>query len=499
MSTRYLSPSNEGLFLWRDRQRELFEALLTAQLYDGFYRQPGEQLAAIRKLIRDNDAQFVAKLAVYLREELHVRTLSFVLTAELAAVCKDKALIGRLTGRVIQQANEIPAWLDYYEVVRDKGRGVKLSSELRKSVGGHFNRLDTYRYVRLTKAQQVRLRHALSVVRPKAAGKPQQALFRRILQDKLPARNAWQSEYEALQGHPYDSVELKQSALREKWKEGISAFRMGYKALLEHLPDVLEAGVSGKVLKLAAEYLGNAAAVAGSRLSPQEFLEAYWKLRRMEKGGTALLQEALEKAMQHGTENLAGLDELGRVVIAMDISPSMRNPIREDSLVQRYDVALFLAMLLKGKGGQVSAGIIGNVWKQIKLPPAVLLDELTRLRKREGEAGYAINAHLVIQDLLRKREAVDHVMIFTDVTLWNHREPHQPADADIARLWRQYRQIAPQAKLYLFDLAGYGKKPLECLEDGVYLMAGWNDRVFGVLEALEGDAHSIEAIERIIV
>jgi len=478
-----------------DKQWELYEALLSAHLYESFHHQPAEQLAVIRKLIRDNDPLFVARLAIYFREQLHLRTLSFVLTAELAGVCKDKALIGGLVGRVIQQASEIPVWLDHYAQVRRIKSTVP--SILRKSLGAHFNRLDTYRFVRLTKVQQVRLRYALSTIRPRAASKAQQALFRRILQDKLPARNAWQSEYEALLQQHYDSRELRQSALREKWKEGISTFRMGYKTLMEKLPDVLAAGVSGKVLKLAAEYLGNAAAVTGSRLSPQQFLEVYRRLQRIEKGGVSLLQEALEQAIRHSADNMAGLDEQGRIVIAMDISPSMRYPVKEGSLVERFDIAPLLAMLLAGKGMSVSTGIIGNTWKHTTLPAYNLFDQLDQLRKKEGEAGYAINAHLVIRDLLRKGEVVDKVMIFTDCTLWNYRSFNQGVEADLGRIWRQYRQIAPQAKLYLFDLAGYSKKPLECLEDGVYLIAGWNEKIFGVLKALDNRTIGMEAMEEI--
>jgi 60 kDa SS-A/Ro ribonucleoprotein len=484
-----------------DRQRELYEALLSATLYGSFYDQPAEQLAGIRKLIRDNEPMFVARLAVHLREQLHLRTLSFILAAELSGVSKDKELVGRLTARIIQHAGEVPAWLDHYARVHGgkAGRTLRVTAALRKHLAIHFNRLDTYRFVRLTAAQQARLRYALSLMQPRAAGKAQQALFRRILQDKLPARNAWQSEYEALRLQNYDSRELRQAALREKWKEGISTFRMGYTVLLDNLSNILAAGVSGKVLKLAAEYLGNAAAVTGSRQSPLRFVEAYRKLQRMPQGGAVTLQEALEQAVRHSAHRLDGIEDNDSTVIAMDISPSMRYPVKEGSLVQRFDIAPLLAMLMKSRGGNVITGIIGNTWKLTSFADKQLLKELDELHKREGEAGYAINAHLVIQDLLRKGDVVDKVMIFTDCQLWNHRPFNQPAIADLGRLWRQYRQMAPKARLYLFDLAGYGKKPLECLEDGVYLAAGWNEQVFGVLKALDSETARTEMIDNITV
>lgn len=45
--------------------------------------------------------------------------------------------------------------------------------------------------------------------------------------------------------------------------------------------------------------------------------------------------------------------------------------------------------------------------------------------------------------------------------------------------------LAPGARLYLFDLAGYGSKPLECLEAEVYLFAGWKERMIDILDAIE--------------
>lgn len=106
----------------------------------------------------------------------------------------------------------------------------------------------------------------------------------------------------------------------------------------------------------------------------------------------------------------------------------------------------------------------------------------------EGEAGYAINAWLVIRDLLRKRQSVDRVMIFTDYRLWDNRSYNQTADTDLRTWWRLYReQVAPGAKLYLFDLAGYGRRRMEYFEDGVCQVAGWNSKTFEILDMADRD------------
>ena len=50
---------------------------------------------------------------------------------------------------------------------------------------------------------------------------------------------------------------------------------------MDNLRPMLCAGVSGKVLKLAADYLGNAAAVTRSGTNPLRMLEVYRALQRM--------------------------------------------------------------------------------------------------------------------------------------------------------------------------------------------------------------------------
>ena len=63
--------------------------------------------------------------------------------------------------------------------------------------------------------------------------------------------------------------------------------------------------------------------------------------------------------------------------------------------------------------------------------------------------------------------------------------------------WLRYKRIAPNAKLYLFDLAGYGNTPLEVKKNDVHLIAGWSDKIFEVLEAMEKGGDAITEIDKI--
>ena len=61
------------------------------------------------------------------------------------------------------------------------------------------------------------------------------------------------------------------------------------------------------------------------------------------------------------------------------------------------------------------------------------------------------------------------------------------------------KRLAPNAKLYLFDLAGYGHSPINTKRDDVFRIAGWSDKVFDILAALERGNNAIDEIRRIVV
>ena len=476
-----------------EAHEDLYRNLLAASLGDEPSGPLSEEGMTVRKEIRQGDAEVLGRLAIHLREEKGFRDAAFWLTAELAALHGNEESIGLLVQRIIRQPLEIPRWLPYF--TRAAGAGQKPERAVRKHLTLLFNHLDEYTFSRCNRETQVAVREALHWLRPKAADRVKKNLCSRVLRDQVPVRSTWEQEWHALHHQHYDSPEQRQVLLRDKWKEGISSFRIGYTALLDNLRPMLCAGVSGKVLKLAAEYLGNAAAVSRSGISPLRLLDVHQSLRRMDQGGVGMLSEALEDAALHSNWSGSAFGSEGVSVIAMDVSNSMKRPLYPGGGVQRYDVAPLLAQLWKNRGYSLYTGIIGNTWKPLDLPLRPVLSAVDRFREREDEAGYALNAHLILQDLLRKNQVVDRVLVFTDTRLWDNRTFNQPAGTDLGGWWRQYRrQVAPKAKLYLFDLAGYGARTLEYGEDDVFLIAGWKDELFTVLDAVAGEGERVATI-----
>ncbi len=475
---------------------ELYTAVATAALSDQFYEKADNKLQRICELIEKNEAVFVAKLAAYAREQMHLRSIPLALTVELAKRYSGDSLVSKLTNRVVQRADEITELLAYYAMAnerKDVKQLNKLSKQLQKGLAEAFNKFDEYQFAKYNREAKVKLKDALFLVHPKAKDEAQQVLFDKIVKDELQAPYTWEVELSALGQQKFDSLELKQTAFRAKWEELIFSNKMGYMATLRNLRNILEVEVSKEALNKVCEYLSNEKAVANSKQLPFRFLSAYRELKQLSNGRVSKILEALENAVMHSAANIAGYDEETKVVIAVDVSGSMQRAISAKSKVQNYDIGLMLAMLLQSRCGNVITGMFGDTWKVINVPKKNILSNVDEFHRREGEVGYSTNGYLVIKDLLQQKKAVDKVMMFTDCQLWNSNNTGE----SIVELWKQYKHIAPNAKLYLFDLGGYGNVPLNVKPDDVFLIAGWSDKIFDVLAAIENGSDAVEMINSI--
>ena len=476
-------------------QLELYTAVATAALSDQFYEKAVDKLQRLRELIAKNDAEFVAKLAVYAREQMYLRSVPLVLTVELAKQQSGNSVVSRLTNRVVQRADEITELLAYYSLAnerKDVKKLNKLSKQLQKGLAEAFNKFDEYQFAKYNRDAAVKLKDALFLVHPKAKDEAQQSLFDKIVKDELKAPYTWEVELSILGQQKFDTAELKQAAFRAKWEELIFN-KMGYMATLRNLRNILEAEVSKEALNKVCAYLGDAKAVANSKQLPFRFLSAYRELKELKNGRVSKVLEALEEAVLQSAINIAGYDENTKVVIAADVSGSMQKTISTKSKVQNYDIGLMLAMLLQSRCENVITGMFGDKWKVINVPKKNILSNVDEFHRREGEVGYSTNGYLVVKDLLQRNKVVDKVMLFTDCQLWNSNNGNE----NIANLWKQYKKLAPGAKLYLFDLAGYGNVPLNVQRDDVNLVAGWNDKIFNVLRAIEEGSNAVKMINEI--
>lgn len=124
---------------------ELYSAVVTTGLSNTTYEKGNDRLKRIQTLVKQNDPEFVAKLAVYARKEMYLRSIPLVLTAELAKQTSGTDLVSRTVDGVVQRADEITEMLAYYQISNERTETKKLnrlSKQIQKGLVKSFNKFD---------------------------------------------------------------------------------------------------------------------------------------------------------------------------------------------------------------------------------------------------------------------------------------------------------------------------------------------------------------------
>ncbi|MBQ9214146.1 MAG: TROVE domain-containing protein [Bacteroidales bacterium] len=481
-------------------EMELYTAVVATALSNNFYEDKSGRIERIAELVKQVPHEFTAKLAVYTRNEMNLRSVPLLLIVELAKIHNGDNLVARAVEKCVLRADEIMELLMCYQFRNAHKNSIKklnrLSRQIQNGLQKAFNRFDEYQFAKYNRDNlEVKLRDALFLVHPKAKDDAQQLIFNKITDRKLETPYTWETELSALGQQHFETDDQKNAAFCQKWEELIISGRLGYMALLRNLRNILESKVSAEKVNIVASILSNADQVAKSRQLPFRFLSAYRELQKIDSPDTPFLMSALEQAVKHSAANIEGFDADTSVLLACDVSGSMCHPVSPRSTVECYDIGLMLAMLLKSRCRRVVSGIFGDRWEVVNMPGDNILQSASELRKLNGKVGYSTNGFKVIDYLVENKIIIDKVMFFTDCQLWNS----TGGNTSIERSWNRYRQIAPNAKLYFFDLVGYGQSPLKITDSGVYLIGGWSDKVFDVLSAVDKGTSAVERIMKVEV
>ena len=175
---------------------QLYTAAVTSSLSDKFYENAETRVETLRKLVAQCDPVFVAKLAVYARQKMNMRSIPLVLAVELAKVHRGDSTISKMVSGIVRRADEITELLAYYQFAnqrKDTKKLNRLSKQLQSGLQDAFNRFDEYQFAKYNRDAEVKLRDALFLVHPKAKDESQQALFDKIVNNELETPYTWET------------------------------------------------------------------------------------------------------------------------------------------------------------------------------------------------------------------------------------------------------------------------------------------------------------------
>jgi 60 kDa SS-A/Ro ribonucleoprotein len=481
----------------------LYSLAATSLLADKFYAKSADELKRLRALVQSCPPSFTARLAIYCREQMHLRTVPGVLAVELVkAHGKDNALlVRRMLKRIIQRPDEITEILSYYVKTNPsksrKGHALSsLATSLKLGLADAFTQFDEYQLAKYKQEDKdITLRDAMFVTHPKPQDATQEAAFKALADKTLETPFTWETELSA------------KGNTKETWESLIASKKMGYMATLRNLRNIVNAGVSDEAIESVCAYLSSEGAVRKSKQLPFRFVTAYRELcGDKAKNFDRRLTTALEKAAEIAASSITGFTPEDRVLVACDVSGSMSNMLSDKSSLQLYEVGLILASYLNHVVSRCDVGCFSNDWNIVRLPTTNILETSKDLRRHFVNGG--TEGWKVLDWLFKSTVRYTKVIFFTDCQWWemgsdlgiwgmNYRSVVGNNGHFPPKLWAAYKSINPEARAYYIDIAGYGNAPMRVETGDVFFVSGWSERIFDFIHAIENGSSVVKMINQV--
>lgn len=394
-------------------QEQLRRSVMSCLLWEDSYYESGEDIASrIAKLVKQNDAEYVAALAIEAREQMKLRHVPLLLTRELARNQEQRHVVAATLERVIQRADELSEFLAIY--FKDK-KDQPLAAQVKKGLARAFQKFNEFSLAKYDREADIKLRDALFLCHAKPAdikgraktvdaiktksyqrgevARHKNSIFTKLVNDELKTPDTWEVALSAGKD--------KKATFERLIKEG----QLGALALLRNLRNMTEADVDRKVIVKALEDMKT------ERVLPFRFLSAAKYAPQFEP--------QLEAAMFRSCADMPKLP--GKTVFIVDISGSMKSGnVSAKSELTRVDAATALTMLIRELSEDpVIYATAGDDHRRVHATDLVpsrrgfgLKDAIWGLNNKLGGGGIFLKQ--VMDYVFSKEKTADRVIVLTD-------------------------------------------------------------------------------------
>jgi len=455
-------------------KERLYQRVLTCFFGEKkFYGNEDNNIISDLKLVAKEDPEYILKLASYARNEMYLRTIPQVLLVECAQLpeFKGTGLIGKYTNQIVQRADELTEILAYQ---LDKYKK-PIPNSLLRGLSKAIHKFDEYQLSKYKGSKnKVKLKDVIKLIHPKPKNDTESKLYRDIMNDQVKPPQTWEHEL------------MTKGASKETW-DGIVP-KMGYMALLRNLRNLVKHNAN---LEPVLTKIRDPDQVKKSKQYPFRFYSAYKELERSDANTTEVL-DTINDALELSTVNLPQIK--GTSFMSSDLSGSMESRLSERSVISYMDIACVMqAIAFKISDDKVYTSAFGESFAKISLSNRNSILVNTDIIKNM-RVGHSTNGYKVIQHLNEKKLMVDRVMLFTDMQMYDSDEyDYWGSDTrhSVKDEWTDYKKINPNAKLYIFDLSGYGTIVVPPHDPNVALISGWSEKILEFVELFETDRLSM--------
>lgn len=469
-----------------------------------FYAIDKDQLDQVRALAGKVDAEFIARTAVYAREQGFMKDMPALLLAELAS--RDGALLEKVFDRVCDNGKMLR---NFVQIVRSGATG-------RRSLGSRPKRLvqrwlDAHSDKQLFAASvgnDPSLADVLKMVHPKPATASRRALYGYLIGRPydvaaLPACARAYEDFKAGRTEEVPDVPFQMLTslnLDSKGWRAIAA-RGGWQMIRMNLNTFLRHGVfddAALTRKLAAR-LASPDEVRKARVFPYQLMVAH---AQAEREVPRVIKKALHDAMEAAIQNVPEI--AGKVYVMPDVSGSMHSPVTgarpgQTTAVRCVDVAALVAAAFLRKNH--SAEVLPFHTKVLKSPVEPRDSVLTNAQRLASLPSGGTDCSVPLRELVRRKARGDLFVFVSDNESWVDPKGWGGRGTAMLHAWEELKKTNPKARLVCIDLQPNRTLQAPDRED-ILNVGGFSDHVFELVAAfarggLAGQhwARVIEAIQ----
>jgi 60 kDa SS-A/Ro ribonucleoprotein len=472
----------------------------TGCLNSTFYANAQDQLDKVIELCREVDAGFIARTAVYTREQGLMKDMPALLCAVLSV--KDRALLAQVFGRVVDNGKMLR---NFVQIMRSGAVGRKSLGTLpRRLIREWLESRSENEVFTASVGQSPSFADIVKMVHPKPNTAARAALYayfigreydaqvlpeivQRFETFKAGAREQLPDvPFQMLTALDLGKAEWTAIARRASWQ----MTRMNLNTFVRH--GVFE---DNEVANLVAARLRDSKQIARARVFPYQLMAAY----AMAEKAPEVVRNALQDAMEIATSNVSRI--AGKVFICPDVSGSMSSPVTgyrkgATTAIRCIDVAALVAASIMRNNPEAEVLPFECDVVKVKLNPRdSVMTNAARLAS-VGGGGTNCSAPLA---LLNKQKAKGDLVIFvSDNESWV--DARGGRGTETMRQWQVFKSRNPGARMVCIDIQPYGTTQAKEGQD-VLNIGGFSDQIFKVVsEFADGglDAnHWVDVIESV--
>ena len=510
-------------------KEELVSTCMTTFLSgDHYYETEKEVVNRIVNKLNEVDPLFAAKLALYVRNEGNLRSVSHLIAATIAKRASGTEWSKRFYNKIVVRPDDMSEILSAYAVQNkmDLKKIRKIPNAIKKGFKTALERLDAYQIDKYKmNSRQVKMLDLVNLFHPKGTQRNQQAYHNLVNGESLAglyASKVLEKEMtKAGQKTQGKSVQEKEAAKKEAIENVLSNVKgMPIMNLLRNLRNIIL--YAPKNVDDACAQLTNETAVLNSRLLPFRFATAYEEIEKMsfsdKKSDTSIAFEedynnqtitatefaklkekvlnAIEDALQISCQNIPELE--GNTAILIDHSGSVRGDSGGSSRVSAFSkttsamIGNLFGSMMAYRQKNVYIGLFGDGLIPVKIDRS---QRLLDFNKKSFDAGAKCGPgteqgiYNFFRQAVREKKKIDNIIVFSDCqigssgsTSWyGTRETER--SATFQDLIKQFRKINPLCNIIVVDIRHTRGNNVFYKPERVLNIAGWSANIFDVIKS----------------